>query len=154
MVAAYIAGFVCKKILALLKCEECKEALVTTDPTQSSDDCSFIKFVSKGKLITPSNDVVKICLASEKYLQINVDLKNPFTIKVQNVINNICLNLFGNHIFKCLDDHVKTCDPMNNHACLLMKCIMSVYIECRLSHAAKLLSADILSKIGSVSNNY
>ena len=127
MVAAYIAGFVCKTILLLLRCEECKQALVTSDPTQNSYDCSFIKFISKGKLITPSNDVVKIGLASEKYLKIN-----PFTIKVQNVINNICLNLFGNHVFKCVDDHFRTCDPMNNNSCLLMKCIMSVYIESRL----------------------
>ena len=147
IVVEYIGGFVCKKLLAVLKCEECKEALTITDQTRSLDDCQFIKFVSRGKLIIPSKDVVKICLAAENYLQTNVDLKKPFNIKVQNILNNIFLSLFGDHIFQSLDSHVQTCDAMNNHACLLIKCVMSIYIECILSHAARLLSADILKNM-------
>lgn len=137
-VVTYVAGYVCFKLQRKLKCSECISALFADEEERQSQRLSFIHFVDRGRLVKPAKDVSKICVSCEAALQA-IDLKKAFYCNVQKLVNKVCLFIDA-PIFSKLDGHVLTCDPLNNHACILMQCIASLYIEIRLTHAAKLVN--------------
>ena len=143
----YIAGYVAKRVRHFLKCFDCAEVLIADPKFQVLDDSNFIFFVSKGNLTFPSSDVLRLCLASERYIQANVDLTKPFKVNINVMLNKIIFSTCGESFFRSLDSHVLTCDAMNNHPLLLMKAVVAQYLEIRLKFATKLLNIDQSQKV-------
>lgn len=68
-VIVYIAGYVAKMVMRTVKCSVCVSALVLSDPKILSKYSKSL-FVQKswGNLILPTDDVVSVCLETEKQL--------------------------------------------------------------------------------------
>ena len=64
-VVSYIAGFVVRRLLNIIKCVNCMEALVQ-HPTTTSPDLHLINLGDNGGLIYPPKDVVAVCKAAER----------------------------------------------------------------------------------------
>ena len=63
-VITYIGGYCCYSINKKLKCQECKELLVSNNGNENSFNHSLIKGLDRGKLLYPSDDIVRVALIS------------------------------------------------------------------------------------------
>ena len=146
-VVSYIAGFVCYQLRKKIRCVTCLDALISgsNERPRYPNSHEFLKFKCKGKLIIPPNDVVTIYYTTEKFIS-KLFTTHGLNIDVFKVTNNISLSIHNEHLFECLDEHIRDCDPLCNHACSLIKCIISKYVECRLKHAAKLKSGGMSAR--------
>ena len=63
-VITYIGGYCCYSINKKLKCQECKELLVSNNGNENSFNHSLIKGLDKGKLLYPSDDIVRVPVIS------------------------------------------------------------------------------------------
>ncbi|GBN12744.1 DNA transposase THAP9, partial [Araneus ventricosus] len=68
-VVAYISGFVQRKLISAIKCEECSDALIY-DENSAENSYRLINRKNKGGLIKPSKDVYQLCKIGEKSFRI------------------------------------------------------------------------------------
>ena len=68
-VLTYIAGYCCYSITKKLKCEECKERIVSEEGNINCLQHNMIRGLSRGKLLYPSYEIISIVLVS--YLVVN-----------------------------------------------------------------------------------
>ena len=147
-VVTYVAGYVCSFLCRKIKCEMCLYALrCDTGVRAPVSSYAFIRYSSRGKLWEPNEDTNKICMYTEKYLRytLNACNNNLSSINVNSITHNIFMTLEGGTYFRCLDHHIIQLEPTNNHALLLMKCLISRYLESRLNHLGKLKTSNIVS---------
>ncbi|KAL4710679.1 hypothetical protein ACJJTC_003315 [Scirpophaga incertulas] len=96
----YIGGFIVKKLLKSLKCEECLLALVSTKFP------GLISFKDKGGLVYPSGDVINICLSAEKIFKkeilrgLSFFAEKNIVIKLIKPILKSCYSIFMSDHFK------------------------------------------------------
>lgn len=126
---AYIAGFIVKQLIKKIKCDICVSALVAE---QNQSLHKFIIAKSKGGLLYPSGDVIKVCETSELFL------KDCKCIKKCIVINKIMRQFIGTSLFQDINYHQLGEFPASNHITDLMKAIISKYINIRMHHLLKL----------------
>jgi hypothetical protein len=74
-VCSYVTGYVIRKLLPRLKCDECRQLLVTTEAT--ADNMAFLRLKNNGGLVVPSAGAVKVVEQSERWLRKMVSDKNP-----------------------------------------------------------------------------
>lgn len=100
-VTVYIAGFVSHKLSKLIKCDVCNAALFGN---REDYLLSLIAIKDNGGLTYPSDDVVKICLISEKYLKQFYTPEKPLN---KLLIKNKILSHFINNIliFSSIETH-------------------------------------------------
>ena len=63
-VITYIGGYCCFSIFKKLKCEECKQLIVSNHGKENSFNNSLIKGINTGSLLYPSSDIVHVALVS------------------------------------------------------------------------------------------
>lgn len=138
----YIAGFVVRKLTLILKCETCLKSLFSPDKDLFLN--SFISLKNKGGnrggLIYPSDDVITICLQTEKVLRsFNYKNKSVNALFVQSKVLSHFLH--NTNIFSSLNIHRKeSYSPLSDHVTLLIKSISTTYIKIKINHSLKALN--------------
>lgn len=125
-VSLYIAGFVSHKLGSKIKWEVCNGAWF------SNKNYFFYSLINKkdNGLTYPSDDVVSICVGTEKYLKFcNVKKLNK-TVIITNVLST-CNN---NTIFDTISYHNDENGPLNNHIVLLIKSIIDTYCDIKINY--------------------
>ena len=119
----FIAGYVAKQLINILKCEQCISALTTSSPTY---EISLIKKKTKGGLKYPSDDLYKVCRMSEKFfrLKTKINEKNLTKCTVQSLLIEILKSFqHDKNIFSSLNSHMHDTSPLENHAVQLIRAI-------------------------------
>jgi hypothetical protein len=125
-VVTYIAGFVVRKMVKRITCEECKEALYVRErPTHSRYDLVALK--NNGGLIYVSEDVADLCNVAEKCVKRwkKATGDNPST--ALSIGKALCCAAFSDaidrHLFSSLDEHMFNCEVDDNHVGHLIRTV-------------------------------
>lgn len=139
-IVVYIAGFVVFKLKSTLHCETCINALFGSN---SDELFSLIALKSKGGLILPSKDVIKVCILCERYFRQNVSTSSsPLShITILEITQSVLSTFISKTCFQSLSEHMLECDPTSNHLVLLLKAIIEEYLKVRYFYAGKQYTA-------------
>ena len=81
-ILVYIAGYVVRKAMSQITCDECRSALVSHEPSEKYGSAyCFLRIRNSGSLAIPSEGVVAIVFAAERHLRAPTDL---------NKVNQAC----------------------------------------------------------------
>lgn len=120
-ITRYVARYVVKSLRFSLCCQPCGRALLEAK--------------CRGDLAFPSEDVIKICLHTEKCIRselVRCGGRNMIThFNSSNVIKCVLEQFVGATIFVGLNSHILDQLPFDNHVILLVKAITLKYIEIR-----------------------
>lgn len=150
-IVAYIAGFVVHKLRQSIHCEMCVGALSDVNSLKNRSICSLIDVKNRGALITPSSDVITICLVAEKNFR-----RTILPSQAQNMISNVQCHrlvqttlehLVGKDLFTSLLSHMFDQDPFNNHVVLLMKAVIEKYMQVRYYYAGRKYTLALKNKL-------
>lgn len=131
-VIAYIAGYVTKKLIKILHCAECVDAVIAKSTEKTYN---LINIKSRGFLLSPSKDVLNICKKVENAIRIY--------LKINKVLNKFNMNYFvcdimekiiDENIFINLKNHINDQSFYCNHVNNLVRCIIEIYNKVRLCH--------------------
>ncbi|KAG8174446.1 hypothetical protein JTE90_027101 [Oedothorax gibbosus] len=145
-IVQYIAGFVTKKLLKTLKCQECLNA-VRLDGIMEDDISAqpLISFKSLGNLVHPSKEVTKICIETEKFFRECVVKTSFFEEKKKLVclpnMTKVYEHVCSRSYFPNLIAHQFDSDPLDNHLLHLIRAIVQTYMKVRLSYYYKNLNS-------------
>lgn len=132
-VVKYISGFVIRKLLRSNICDTCSIFL-----TAKSTDSILITLKSRGKLIFPSEDVIKIAKVCETIIRENSHIifktKNIKNVLVMKSFQTVCHLVFNDNK---MTEHIMQQDIFNNHKTELIQSIIKIYINLRLFHEGK-----------------
>lgn len=130
-VIIYIAGFVTRQLQKSIKCEHCVAAL-----TGVKNDFlnSLILKKSRGGLMYPSLDVIKICKVSEHFLKVNESKLNKTNI-LDYLKSMILQNVIETNLFSCLKDHAL--ENSTNHIYFLIEAVLLKYLNIRIHFITK-----------------
>jgi len=109
----------------------------------------LLKLKTRGKLISISSDVHKICLAAEYIIQFySADILKKNNIKIFLTIKTLNEISLDNSILNYdeMKQHIYHQDPLDNHRSQLMKLIIEHYISLRLNHIARMHSIQMTGK--------
>lgn len=149
-IVEYISGFVVKKITKKLHCKVCVECLHAS----GNEHYAFISRKNLGRLVIPSQDVVKVCKCAESHIRL-VEARGELTRKdlVNGIVIKCLRDLQQQNIFCNLMPHILQQEPLSNHRYYLLKLILVTYVNVRLRHIAKEVTAVLQNnKIRSLSN--
>lgn len=122
----YIAGFVERSIRQKLKCQACLEAM--DGRAKASGALPNIKNCGQhGGLCYPVHDVVVLYRITEKILQIAESELWLSDTRMYSRILNKCLRDVLPKLLDNMDEHIKKCDPLENHRYLLIKSVIEEY---------------------------
>lgn len=126
-IVEYIAGFVSKKLVKTLNCNDCARSLTTSD-----SNCMLLNRKNRGGLCKATKDVVKICMVAESVIKTtkNFSVSNIILRLVSAAIRNLNLN----ELFSCLSEHLLDQDPLHGHIIQLVRLILKNYFTIRLHH--------------------
>lgn len=136
----YISGFIVRKIDSKIKCLECSNVLLA-DVSDLSAYTHFTDFISKGKLVRASHDVLKLI----KYMYNLYLSNNNKEVNTYNLLAQTCRQFTGS-VFK---NHKFCSDFADSHEIKLIKLIGQMFFKviCHASAKEKTLAANI-SKLG------
>ncbi|ELT87842.1 hypothetical protein CAPTEDRAFT_208146 [Capitella teleta] len=122
-ICAYIAGYVVYKLQKSIQCDLCNAALTASDC--SSPVYDLIRKKSMGSLTFPSQDVLKICMLSEKMFRSNVSSSHQElnNYKITHLIHSVLKCFIGIDCFPSLTSHMLG-KPLENHVILLIRSII------------------------------
>lgn len=63
-----------------------------------------------------------------------------------NLIQSVLQTYLNKPIFSALDNHMKECEPLDNHLILLIKAIAEKYLQVRCYYAGKQYTANLITK--------
>lgn len=146
-VVKYTSGFIVRKIKKNKKlCIVC-DSMLTVENNENAS--RLLKLKTRGKLITPTTDVHKICLTTEYIIRMNLNIllthKNIKQILIVKTMNEICHDstIFNSQLMKT---HILNQDPLDNHRSQLLNIIINFYITLRMHHYAKMHTLSITGK--------
>lgn len=130
----YIAGFVQRAITRKISCQDCVAAL------NSREKITGILLRNKnygqhGGLCNPTQDVVVLCRIAERNLK---STNNLHEAKMYSFLLNKCMREVPPKLLDNMEEHVKDCDPLENHRYLLIRCVLEEYLKVKLFHIGKL----------------
>jgi hypothetical protein len=146
-VLSYIAGYIVKKITVCIKCPECAIALVAVDNSQSAlpDHCyssnsqckspSLITFKSYGKLVTPSQSVVKVVTATDRKLRaLFGDNWSSLNKRALSSLKSDVLQEVKATSFECLEQHSRESHVLDeqfreDHITIIINKIIDLYVK-------------------------
>lgn len=142
-VVAYISGFVQRKLISAIKCEECSDALIY-DENSAENSYHLINRKNKGGLIKPSKDVYQLCKIGEKSFRIiqaagKITSKNVLELLIADSMRKINVN----NVFSVLNNHILNQTTFDNHIIFLIKSVLFEYFKIRLCHVAKSITASL-----------
>jgi len=141
----HIAGFYAFALQSLIKCRECRDALLHSEKDPCSDR-SLLQFKDyypddddKG-LTVPSGSLCRLLFVSEKVLRQNCS--NLASINVdQKLLVSVLSYINISIIFPSLSDHaLETADGINNHFFTLVHLICRKYLHLRIKKILKDIS--------------
>lgn len=127
----YISGYVVKKLLDKVKCDECFLLVTKQDHSKPERYMGFICAVNMGKLIYPSQDVFKIVCFYHSVLKHNPQAFASQQKVVDRVINSACTNFAGS-VFKT--HNVSAQLGEESHEMRLIKFIGYLYFKIIMHH--------------------
>lgn len=135
-VTEHISGFAVKQIKKIINCHICCNAL-----EDSTRQYTLIDIKNRGGLIKPSIDVTRICKIAEKIftsriIEVPKHLEDPIQFLILKTMAHINIT----NLFNCLNEHILTQSPINNHLLQIIKLIIKKYLVIRLHHHNKELS--------------
>ena len=141
----YIAGFVERSIRRKLNCQSCLEALDNGKKAigkllQKKDYGQF------GGLCHPIMEVIVLCRIAEKNLQTVEKEQRLNEAQMYLRIVNKCLRDVPPKLLDNMDEHIKECDPLENHRYFLIKSIVEEYLKVKLFYIGKLLTSQLHKK--------
>lgn len=128
-IVIYIAGFVVFKLEKKIKCETCLTELYGEKDRFLN---SLIYQKSFGKLSYPSDDVIEICMKTEKLLKVH-RISNT-KINKEKIIMDLFKYFHNVHIFVKMPLHD---DAIASHHFLLLKSVANVYLDTRIHFICK-----------------
>ncbi|XP_041864603.1 uncharacterized protein LOC121654496 [Melanotaenia boesemani] len=137
----YIAGFVVRQILQKLSCDVCRASLVR-DAVPSSFDESYPLLALKNNcgLVIPSHGTVKVLKAAERVIRQASTKQAP---KVSTVTHIVREEIGTDGVF-LLGQHIEeTQFGIDNHHSNLLSLFVSVFLNIRLHHGAKLTTLEL-----------
>jgi len=93
-IVVYIGGFICKKLNSKLKCQECLSKLITK---KENLPYLFVHFKNDPKFTYPSQEVVFLCIETEKIIQRNIQANSLLDSSIKNNILNEVLAVTKSH---------------------------------------------------------
>ncbi|XP_049782417.1 uncharacterized protein LOC126184099 [Schistocerca cancellata] len=144
-IVVYISGFVVRHLERTLQCETCMSVLRGEG---SHTAYSLIHRKSRGGLISPSDDVVDICMCSEKVFRKYSAGNRRVPVKDLNTkcVSEVLGTFLYKPVFEELGEHMKDQHPLDNHLVLLIKAIAKRYLLTRQKHAAKCVTDSLHEK--------
>lgn len=133
-VVGYVAGFVVRSLLKVVKCNECKHALFETKKPIASP-YPLVKIQWKSELIYASADVIAVCSLAEKcFRRLTGAKNNAFAIDrgFKQALSSAILEAGGDkQLFSVLHSHMFDNEADANHVVHLLKLIAEVFINVR-----------------------
>lgn len=128
-IVEYIAGFITRRLSLEIHCPDCMQALTGSTKT----GFSLINIKNRGGLVTPSEDVIRICRICEKLVR-ETSVLNPQknlsdTLKIRLLNQCVTKNLFQN-----IESHFELYE---NHNLWLIESIGKKYFNVRLHYYSK-----------------
>jgi len=134
----YIAGFVVHKLSSTIQCQTCLQSLCSINKELFCNSLIAIKNRGgdKGGLHYPSDDVIRICLQTEKVMK-SFNYQNK-PIKTLFLQSQVLQYFYYSNIFNSLKSHSleSTC-PLSNHVILLIESISCAYIKLKVNYNIK-----------------
>ena len=150
-IVSYIAGFVIMKLKYLIKCDICRQALIAIN--HNSNKYNLLKIKSKGGLTFPSDDVIEICLTSERVFtttmaQLSLSSQTKLTsITLRKMTSQVMEWFIGKPIFESLSEHGIDSVSFEFHSNSLLKAISEKYLQIRFYYKIKIINKEIMKKI-------
>jgi len=136
-VCEYIAGFVVRRLLAKLKCTNCRQLLLALPDELAG---AFLQLRDKGGLVKPAPNVTAVVRAAEKHIRFLVASDKPAHSMARlgaKLEYSVMHSVLTNKLFMFSDHSVETSDGVNNHELTLVRQIVRLYLDIRKFHILK-----------------
>lgn len=120
-----ISVFIIQQLMKKINCDVCVEALVTKD----KDVHNFIVAIDKNRILYPSQDVVKVCKTTERFLRGFDGAKSKQMVKSEITMLKIMRQFADTKIFDDIGYHQVGEFPESNHVVDLIKAIIERYAQ-------------------------
>jgi len=149
-VLTYIAGWVARKLINKMTCDECKCALVVqpNDITTFAEQSILLELKNKGGLLFPSKDLVSVLRSTEKAIRFHIPTLTSTSCHSHALqIETTTMQEVPRNLFFKLQDHFScTFHDGNSHYTSLIRAICRTFLTLRLHHISKTTNAtDMLS---------
>ena len=138
---AYIAGFYVHSLQKKIKCEECSNALESSEEDQCTDKSLIvIKNYTENALEIPSGSLCKLLYLNEDILRKNMSLVKSSTRDLEGkLLMQVLQKVNDNEVFPhiSLFHAVDTCDGIDNHYTLLVQLVSRKYLRLRIKNILK-----------------
>lgn len=146
IIVGYISGYVSRSLIKTLKCEVCVDSLTTTHKLPHH---KLISIKDMGGLCYSSEDVYKICLATENVIKNLIKKSGGKSLSSKYTFTYITVNTLKvfveKEVFRCLTKHAFNQPATLNHRVHLIRAIINKFTTIRLKHEAK-ISNDVYSE--------
>ena len=131
-VIPYISGSIQRKVIRLINCDDCQEALEMLD---NSASCSLIELNDKGRLVRPNVELVWVVNLVNNI----VDLENKCCdiLSAKNITAKLTSKTLE-HIFEKRQSLFDSGCQNPNHKFDLLKHIIRIFLNVKLGHLCKL----------------
>ena len=136
----YIAGWVVRKIMPTLSCDECRISLVQTATPQTHQQAyHLIKLKQNGGLVVPSEGCISVIMCAEKHLR-HLTGTHRFEAGFTKLsLQTKVVAELGRKQVLLDDDHVSnTQEGIDNHKLSLIRSLVGVFYTLRQCHIVKL----------------
>jgi hypothetical protein len=139
-VVVYISGWVVRKVMQRLKCDRCRQSLVSSNPPSSFLSAfHLLTLKNNGGLVIPSEGLVTTCETAEKVIrQMTSCNKASNSISTAAMISKVLAIIGSRDIFELNEHVIETQYGIDNHHFVLVRGIATRYINLRQHHIAKL----------------
>ena len=139
-VVVYIAGWVVRKAMKSLPCDDCRAGLVTVEiPNEFRSSFQLLQLKNNGGLVIPSAGCVKVIRIAEKTVRQSLNLHRATNkITSEHLVSHVLAVIGAQDIFE-LGEHINdTQDGVDNHHYKLLRVLLSSFLTLRQYHIAKL----------------
>lgn len=135
----YVAGWVVKKAITTLKCDVCREALVTTDTPEYDKAYHLLKLKNRGGLVIPSQGTVAVIKEAEKAIRQLMDIQSVSRhCKPARIEYIVKARLGTSDVFHMQEHVLQTQHGIDNHFFDLVSVLVHTYFKLRQHHIARL----------------
>lgn len=147
-ICEYIAGYIVRKMLPKLKCEECRLLIVAPVDFRSG---AFLELKNNGGLIKPVTDIVYIVTTCEKVFRNFILCRsNPIQSlsRMGSLLENIIFESINfNIVFPGIEHFCDTAVGFENHLYSLVRVIIKAYLKLRNYHLVKCYNTSLHSNV-------